>query len=152
MIKNILNNDQGFTLIEALIAIFILTIGIFALTTMQIQSTQGNSQANQLTTASILAGNSYERLLSLNYDDIALDPAGNPHANAELAGLQLPTGVTSISWNVVEWTNTDGLDNDGDGIVDEADELSIKSITLTINYTTTVAKTLTINFLKSEVF
>ncbi len=148
--KPILKNNNGFTLIEALIAIFILAIGILGLSTMQIQSTEGNTMANNLTLASTLAGNSYERLLTLDYDDPAFDPAGNPHTQAELIGLQLPASVTSISWTVTEWTNTDGIDNDGDGNVDESDELNIKGVALNINYTVKTAKTLTINFFKSE--
>lgn len=149
--KTALNNNRGFTLIEALIAILVLTIGISAVTTMQISSTQGNSTASHLTVASTLGGNSYERMLGLDYNDAALDPAGNPHTQAELNGLNLPGNVTSVTWTVTEWTNTDGIDNDGNGVVDEPDELGIKQITMNINYTTPTAKTLTINFLKSEV-
>lgn len=148
---NILKNSQGFSLIEAIIAMLVLTIGILALNTMQMSSLKGNTTANKLTIASTLAGNSYERLLNLPYDDATMDPAANPHSGAELSGLQLPTNVTSISWNVTEWTDTDTLDNDGDGDTDEADEVDIKMVSLNINYTDRSAKTLTINFYKSVI-
>ena len=148
---NILKNTQGFTLIEALIAMLVLTIGILALNTMQTTSTKGNTTANKLTVASSLAGNSYERLLNMPYNATAMDPGTNPHNSTELAGIQLPTAVTSISWNVTEWSNTDGVDNDGDGDTDEADELNIKFVSLNINYNNRTAKTLTINFYKSEI-
>ncbi len=155
---NILKNTQGFTLIEALIAMIVLTIGILALNTMQITSILGNATANKLTIASATGSNSFERLLNLPYDHSALDPAGNPHNETELTGLQLPTGVTSISWNVTEWTNTDGLNNDGDkntdgtDKTDESDELNIKLVNLNVHYTNRLAKTLTISFYKSELF
>lgn len=147
----ILKNDQGFTLIESLIAMFVLAIGILALNTMQISSIRGNTTANKLTVTSTLAGNSYERLLNISYDDSTMDtdPASNPHSDAELTGLQLPSHVSSVSWNVTEWTNTDNLDNDGDGVTDESDELNIKAVTLNVNYRDRGTKTLTISFYKS---
>jgi hypothetical protein len=86
------------------------------------------------------------------YDDPTMDSAGNPHNETELSGLQLPTNVTSISWNVTEWTNTDGIDNDGDGNTDESDELDIKAVSLVINYNDRTAKTLNINFYKSKIY
>ncbi len=147
-----LKNTQGFTLIEALIAMVVLTTGLLALYTMQMSSTKGNMTANKLTLASSVAGNGFERLLNLPYTHTTMDPASNPHDNTELTGLQLPSGVTSVSWNVTEWTNTDGLDNDGDGTTDEPDELNIKSVTLNVNYRDWLAKTLTITFYKSELF
>jgi len=148
----ILKNTRGFTLIEALISMFVLTVGILALFTMQIGSTRGNTTANKLTIASSIAGNSFERLLNVPYTDPTMDPTANPHAGTEITGLVLPSGVTSIAWNVTEWTNTDGLDNDGDGNVDEPDELNIKAVNLNVNYTDRLAKTLTITFYKSELF
>ena len=147
---NILKNTQGFTLIEAIIAMFVLTVGVLALNIMQTTSTKGNTTANKLTVAGTLAGNSYERLLNMPYTDPTMDPAANPHDETELSGLQLPSAVTSISWDVTVWTNTDGIDNDGDGITDETDELNIKFVSLNINYNDRVAKTLTINFYKNE--
>ena len=146
----ILKNNQGFTLIESLIAMFVLAIGILALNTIQISSIRGNTTANKATVTSTLAGNSYERLLNISYDDSTMDPATNPHSDAELTGLQLPSHVSSVSWNITEWTNTDNLDNDGDGVTDESDELNIKAVTLSVNYSDRGAKTLTISFYKSE--
>ena len=146
---NILKNKQGFTLIETLIAMLLLAIGILAVNKMQITSIRGNTTANKLSVSSTLAGNSYERLLNVSYDDSTMDPAANPHSGAELAGLQLPSFVTSVSWNVTEWTNTDGVDNDGDGITDESDELNIKLVTLSVNYNDRNAKTQTVTFFKS---
>lgn len=149
----ILKDSRGFTLIEALMSMLVLAIGILAVNSMHVSSIQGNSTASRLTVAGSVGGNSYERLLSLDYDAPALDPAGNPHTQGELAGLVLPNAVTSISWNVTEWTNTDGLDNDGDGITDENDEAGIKAVDLTINYQDQANnKSLTLTFLKSELY
>lgn len=148
----ILKDNQGFTLIEALSAMVILSIGLMALYSMQIGSTKGNTTANKLSISTTVASNGYERLLNVLYSAPEMDPATNPHTQAELTGLQLPSSVSSISWNVTEWTNTDTIDNDGDGVTDEADELGIKAVVLTVNYTDWLAKTLTITFYKSELF
>ena len=145
-----LKNDKGFTLIEALITMLVLTVGISALYAMQVGSTRGNTTANTLTVAGTVSGDIFERLIDLPYDDDALNPAGNPHDSSLFADLTLPPNITSASWTVTEWTNTDGIDNDGDGDTDEADELDIKLVVLDINYRNRTAKTLTINFYKSE--
>lgn len=147
-----LTDKNGFTLIEALVAMFVLTVGILAIFTMQMNGTEGNTTANKLTVASSIAGNSFERLLNMPYDDATMDPNTNPHTDAELTGIQLPSNVTSITWTVTEWRVDDNLDNDGDGTIDEPDELDLKFVALNINYVDRVNKTLTINFCKSEMF
>lgn len=144
---NIQKKEEGFTLIEALIAIIILAIGILSVSTMQISSIRGNTTSNKVSIASAGAGSGYELLLNMPYNAAAL--SAGTHTQNELPGLVIPWGVSSITWNVTEWTNTDGTDNDGDGDVDEADELGIKSIDLDVNYTNRSAKTSTINFFKS---
>lgn len=147
--------QKGFTLIEALVAIVILTIGILSLYTMQVSSINGNATANHLTVATSVANNCYERLWNTPYDDATMtDTAGaKTHTQAELAGLSLPQGVTSVLWGVTTWTNGDGINNDGDGVTDEDDETNIKFVALDVNYTDkAVAKTMTVTFYKSELF
>jgi len=59
---------EGFSLIEALIAMFILTVGILSLYSMQINSVRGNSRANLITESSTWASDQVEYLLALDYD------------------------------------------------------------------------------------
>lgn len=145
--------QQGFTLIETMIALVLLVIGIMSVYTMQISSLNGNAKANRIVTATAVAADSYERLLNVPYNDPTMDPALN-HTNAEFpADFSLPAGVTGVNWAIVEWTNGDGVDNDGDGVTDEGDEIDIKAVTLSINYTDrTVPRTMTVNFYKSKAF
>lgn len=150
-----LNNTEGFTLLEALMAMLVLTVGIMALYTLQISSTQGNSTANHLTLASMSGVNGYEWLLGMPYDDDTMDPspASNPHDQSELTGLQIQSNVASIVWNVTEWSTTDGIDNDGDGDTDESDEMNVKLVQLSVSYSDgTANKTLTTEFLKTEMY
>jgi prepilin-type N-terminal cleavage/methylation domain-containing protein len=146
-------NNNGFTLLESLMAMLVLTIGIMALYTLQISSIQGNATANHLSVASASGVNGFEHLLCMPYDDPTMDPAGNPHDQSEITGLQLQSNVAAIVWNVTEWTNTDGIDNDGDGNTDESDELDVKLVQLSVSYSDgSDNKTLTTEFLKTEMY
>ncbi len=142
--------EEGFTLIEVMIALIVLAVGILTLSSMQIAAIRGNSTANGLTVATIAVNDVYERLLNITYDNASLTD-GAAYNEAEFADLQLPGTVTSISWNIKEGTTTDGVDDDGDGTVDESDEAGIKFVSITVNYTDrTEAKSQTVNFYKHE--
>lgn len=62
--KTMLNAEGGFTLIEALIAMAILTVGLFALYGMQIVSIDGNATGNSISQASNIAAEQIEGLIS----------------------------------------------------------------------------------------
>lgn len=65
-------SQEGFTLIEVLIAIALLTIGIFAAGTMQLSALSGNSQAKQLLHSVVWGGDRLEGLMGKPYDDTEL--------------------------------------------------------------------------------
>ena len=137
-------------MIEAMIAMAILAIGILAINTMHVSSTRGNTSANKLTIAGATGESIYETLTSQNYSDTVFDAGA--HTINELTGFVLPGSISTASWTVTQWSNTDNVDNDGDGTTDEDDENDIKFVTLTVTYTDAAAKSLTINFLKSEIY
>lgn len=60
--------EEGFTLIEVLVAMAILAIGIFTMYTMQTKSILFNSKADRITTSANWASNYIEQLLSQPYD------------------------------------------------------------------------------------
>lgn len=64
-----IKNQEGFSLIEILIAITILTIGMLSLASMQMYSIQGNKNANILSKKNIAASNLLEILLSCSFND-----------------------------------------------------------------------------------
>ncbi len=61
------NNQNGFTIVEVMIAIFILTIGILGAAAMQVASIDGNSIANQITEAATWGGDEIETLMAMPY-------------------------------------------------------------------------------------
>jgi len=148
--EKIIKNQSGVTLIEALIAMLVLAVGILAVNAMHISSTRGNVSANKLTIAGATGETIYEALTSQSYSGTVFD-AGN-HNISELTGFVLPGSVSTATWRVTQWSNSDGVDNDGDGTPDEDDENNIKFVVLTITYTDDTVKNLSISFLKSEIY
>lgn len=68
-------DKRGFTLLEVLIAIFILALGLLAVATMQISAVRGNRLGNEVTRATYLAQDKLEELK--NSTDIASEPDGS---------------------------------------------------------------------------
>lgn len=115
-------NQKGFTLIEALVAMVILTIGILTLYTMQISAIRTNSHASHLTTAATWNSDQIERFVGMDIEKDELkdtdndliagivdseccqngnDPAGNivPACVARADGCALRDGYF-VYWNV----------------------------------------------------
>jgi len=70
--------DKGFTLIEVLIAMAILTIGILSLQMMQVRSIDENSDAGGISAKSMMAASFIEDIMRLKYlDDSLLDSDGD---------------------------------------------------------------------------
>jgi len=89
-----LKKEKGFTLLEVIIAISILSFGLLAIASMQISAIRGNSFAAGVTGGTTWAGDQVERLMALPYDHNDLDQDQNPH--------QADEGRYTIVWNVFE--------------------------------------------------
>jgi type IV pilus modification protein PilV len=74
-----LKEDRGFTLLEVIIAISILTFGILAVGAMQSAALRGNNFAYGRTSASTLAQDALEDLMAKPYADMTSGsrPEGN---------------------------------------------------------------------------
>lgn len=93
-----LQKDQGFTLIEVLIAISIFAVGLLAVATMQLSAIRVNSTAGQITTRITWAQDKLEELMALPYTDSQLQAAGSPFQETT------PDGYYTISWTVTDDT------------------------------------------------
>ncbi|MGD9161648.1 MAG: prepilin-type N-terminal cleavage/methylation domain-containing protein [Desulfobacteraceae bacterium] len=63
---------EGFTIIEVMIALSILTIGILSIASMQVSAIKGNYLSDKITSAFTLAEDKMEALLGMDYNDPAL--------------------------------------------------------------------------------
>ncbi len=85
----IANEQKGFTILEVLIAISILTVGLLAVATMQVSAIRGNSLSSNVTGALALAEDKMEYLLGINYNDASLQdtiPANNANLSTIASG------------------------------------------------------------------
>ena len=82
-----ITNQSGFTLIEVLVAMVILTIGILSLYSMQISAIRGNSLANHLTTAATWNADRLEQFAALAITDaVFTDTDGDGVAGIDDSG------------------------------------------------------------------
>ena len=101
-------HDNGFTLVEVMVAVLVLTIGLLGAAGMQISAINGNADASNLTEATILAHDMAETILSWDYPDPVNDPL-HPLADDndtafqrmdyQVAGMIDVNGVPSVADN-----------------------------------------------------
>ena len=99
--------DEGFTLIEVLIAISILAVGLLAVATMQITSIKVNSTAGQITDRITLAQDKLEELMALPYSSPWLEDLGDPPSGTDTNGNTHQETTTDGYTYTISWTVTD---------------------------------------------
>ena len=106
--------EAGFTLLEVIIAISILTVGLLAVASMQISSIQGNYFSRSVTESSDNLQDRIEELLARQYNDALLaDGAGtsggvaglddrDPNADHVTVVNNINNKPYTIFWNVAD--------------------------------------------------
>jgi prepilin-type N-terminal cleavage/methylation domain-containing protein len=127
-----INDKSGFTVVELLVAVVVMSIAFAGLASMEVACINGTSIANNVTTGITLAQDKMEELKSLHIDDPELDD-NNPSNNVDLrAGIEdyavhgavasaddghrdanidadgNSGGMYTRSWNIAEDTPIDG--------------------------------------------
>ena len=103
--------QKGFSLVEVLVAILLLTVGLLALAKMQTQAVASNSYGNQLTQATFLAQDKLEELRLLN--ECFLEVSAKPQISWTTADQDVVDNYNSqLSDAVDNWLETDGPDPD----------------------------------------
>ena len=125
--KNIFGqvNNRGFTLIEVMISLAIFSIGILAITGLQISSINGNVSARMQTEATTLAVERLERLIALPYNHEDLDPGNHPPET---------NGSYTIVWQVSE----------------DVPITFTKTINITVTAANQNAKDVSLNFIRGQ--
>jgi len=120
--------NQGYTLIEVLIAMAIFAIGFLSLASIQIKSITQNASARMYTEATTMAVESLERLIALPYEHSDLNQGDSLHSTT--------TGGYTIEWNVR----------------DDIPVTAAKTIVINVTGSNPHAKPITISFVKGQSF
>jgi len=90
-----IQRQQGFTLLEVLIALLILSIGLLGLAALQTTSLRSNQMASMRTTATQLAYDISDRMRA--------NPVGVAAGEYVLAGGATPGGTTIAKLDLIAW-------------------------------------------------
>ncbi len=94
-------NENGFTLIEALIALFVLTVGVLGMMTLQTTAISSNYQANTMTKAVSLATDRLEQLRSLSFTAATLKLVNSPYKDIDpVTGSPVIVPGYTVTWTV----------------------------------------------------
>ncbi|MCW8929259.1 MAG: type IV pilus modification protein PilV [Gammaproteobacteria bacterium] len=118
--------NQGFSLIEVLIAILILSIGLLATAAMQMNALQNTSNSEYRTQAVNLVMDMADKMQA-NYTEVLKDAATTPY-DTSIAGNRCGGDAACVAaWNeccnianLQSWINVvqNGIDFDADGVLD----------------------------------
>jgi len=109
------HSQSGFSMVEVMVAILLLTVGLLALAKMQTQAVASNNYGNQLTEATFLAQDKLEELRLLNECYLAV--IAKPELSWTAADQNVVNNYNSqLSDSVVNWIEND---TDSDGIDDQ---------------------------------
>jgi len=105
------DRDNGFTLIEVLISLAILSIGLLAVASLQVTASLQNRNSLDISEASAVASYQMESLMELAFDSSELDTT-NTHSPSSESMLYGKYNIPQDQFNI-QWTVTDiDLNND----------------------------------------
>lgn len=105
--------DEGFTILEVMIALVVLSIGLLGLGALQLVAIKGNSFSSEMTYATMLAQQQAETLKNHAYTDADLTQ-GTHSAVGSSKGVQY-----TVTWNVT----------------DDTPDTNMKTVNLTVRWT-----------------
>ncbi len=91
--------EQGFTLIEVMMALVILGVGVFAIVGLQTRNMSYNTGSKKQTEGYTWAMDQVETLLALPYTDGNLQPNGGS-ATVDNDGYTVVQGPYTVEWDV----------------------------------------------------
>ena len=89
------HGEQGFSLVEVLITLFIFAVGVLAVALLLDMSIQKNASARLMSEATEIAQYQMEKLMGASYRDTELDASSSPYGPTTI-------GKHSVSWAVQE--------------------------------------------------
>jgi prepilin-type N-terminal cleavage/methylation domain-containing protein len=98
-------NEKGFTLVEVMVAVAILSFGILAVAAMQNAALLGTNKSNSVTEATTVAVDRMERLFAIPFDTLAGYSLDTARGDSDFTNPPLPPNITTVQWVV----STSGL-------------------------------------------
>ncbi|MDY7032896.1 MAG: prepilin-type N-terminal cleavage/methylation domain-containing protein [Thermodesulfobacteriota bacterium] len=96
--RNLLSKREGFTLLEVLISMSVLSMGLLGVAAMSVYVSQGNAQARKVTAATVLAQSQLEAFKDMAYASITTgSDSNNPVDESGNAG-----GIYTRTWTVTD--------------------------------------------------
>lgn len=93
------NKENGFSLIEMLIALSVMALGLLAAASLQYSAVRNNTTGNTATQATMLAKAQLEMLKNQNIDAGGL-PTGTYSDATSIDALGNPGGIYNRSWSI----------------------------------------------------
>ena len=78
--------DSGFSLVETVVALLVLTVGLLGMATLAIYVMKGNKSSNQISTATALAQDKMEKLRGLGYEGL---PSSNSTVTENYGSIRI---------------------------------------------------------------
>ncbi len=118
--------QDGFTLIEAVIALIVLSVGVLSLQRMQLTTIRGNGDAQSITAASTLAADRVEKLTALPYADASLvDRNGDGAGGLDNTTNATGTKVTADFLSTVNASGNEVITNSGGTVPANTSKFSV---------------------------
>lgn len=108
--KSPIENQDGFTLVELLVALTIFAIGLLGVAGMQITAIRTNGTANTLTAATVVAEGAMEDILSRQVDD-PIFSSSTSTPDPVWGGMTTLTGAGSFKTTYAVALNYNGVSN-----------------------------------------
>ncbi len=99
-----MSGENGFTIIEVLIAISIFAIGLLAVAALQITAFQGNRVGDELTKATMLAQMQVEAVKGADFNTATLAPGNYVDANNPIDETGAAGGRFTRTWTITNNT------------------------------------------------
>ena len=109
-----LSRENGFSLLEVLVALLLSAVGILAIGGLQIGSIKGNSFSQEVTQATVLSQDRLEELRKMDFDDSNLSIGHHDEGVLNGSGFSRYYDVESISTTLKAVTVTVGWTEDVD--------------------------------------
>ena len=116
-----LKNEKGFTLVEVIVSIGILSFGLLAVAAMQNSALLGTTKSKSVTEATTVGMDRMERIFAMPFDTLnAYAPGTYTDSDLPVAPPALPSNIEYVNWKV---SNSASLPSDSAKII----EITVKS-------------------------